>query len=228
MADMDAPQTQRTVKVTGRTRDLVILVDRGVYALTHHWVAFVNALLLLYLAPAFAAPMLLASGHETASRVIYTLYGPPVCHQLPERSFFLYGPRPAYTFDELTAAGVQLSPNTLERRRFVGDAELGFKLALCQRDIALYGGMFFFGVLFALLARKWLKPLPWWGLALFALPLAADGFTQLFGLRESTPELRVVTGLLLSAGGVWFAYPYVEATMQDLRRSVATKLHLPL
>jgi len=220
--------THSTVKVTGRTRDLVILVDRGVYLLTCHWVAFVNALLLLYLLPAFAAPMLLAGGHAGTSRLLYTLYGPPVCHQLPERSFYLFGPRTTYSYEDLTAAGVELSPNTLERRRFVGDAALGYKMAFCERDLALYGGVFFFGLLFALLARKWLKPLPWWGLVLFALPIAVDGFTQLFGLRESTPELRVVTGLVMAAGGVWFAYPYVEATMLDLRKSVAAKLHLPL
>lgn len=225
MANMPTPGT---VKASGRTRDLVILVDRGVYLLTHHWVAFVNALLLLYLLPAFAAPMLLAGGHAGASQLLYTLYGPPVCHQLPERSFFLYGPRVAYSYEDLTAAGVALSPNTLERRRFVGNAELGYKMAFCERDLALYGGMLFFGMLFALLARKWLKSLPWWGLALFALPLALDGFTQLFGLRESTPELRVITGMVMAAGGVWFAYPYVEATMLDLRKSVAAKLHLPL
>lgn len=39
------------------------------------------------------------------------------------------------------------------------------------------------------------------GLVLF-LPTALDGFTQLFGMRESNNRLRVVTGILLGIGAV--------------------------
>jgi quinol-cytochrome oxidoreductase complex cytochrome b subunit len=63
-------------------------------------------------------------------------------------------------------------------------------------------------------------------LVLFLLPLAVDGLTQAMGLRESTPALRVLTGLTTSAGTVWFVYPYIEAAMLDLRRELERKLKL--
>jgi len=42
---------------------------------------------------------------------------------------------------------------------FRGDANVGYKVALCQRDIAIYGGILFAGLAFGAL-RKSLKPLP--------------------------------------------------------------------
>jgi uncharacterized membrane protein len=44
-----------------------------------------------------------------------------------------------------------------------------------------------------------------------ALPLAVDGLTQLTGLRESTWELRVATGVLFSAGLGWYVLPHLDA-----------------
>ncbi len=60
--------------------------------------------------------------------------------------------------------------------------------------------------------------MPVWLFILLVLPMAIDGFTQLFGLRESTPGLRFITGALMGAATVWFAYPYVEEAMSDVVR----------
>jgi len=38
------------------------------------------------------------------------------------------------------------------------------------------------------------------------LPMAWDGTTQLFGWRESTWALRVITGTLFGGGTVWFSF----------------------
>ena len=61
--------------------------------------------------------------------------------------------------------------------------------------------------------------MPLWLFALFVLPAAVDGFTQLFGLRESTWYLRLITGALFGTGLVWLAYPFVEEAMNDVART---------
>jgi uncharacterized membrane protein len=45
---------------------------------------------LLILAVAFAAPALAAGGHAFSARAAYAFFG-AVCHQMPERSFYLLG-----------------------------------------------------------------------------------------------------------------------------------------
>ena len=52
--------------------------------------ASVSAGALLILAVMFAAPWLAAGGHEFAARAAYAFFG-AVCHQMPERSFYLHG-----------------------------------------------------------------------------------------------------------------------------------------
>lgn len=211
--------------VTGRTRDIVIAADKAIYWLTFHWVALFNIALLVVIVPMFLAPALMHAGQERAGRFLYVLYA-PTCHQLPERSFFLFGEKPVYSWDELAAAGMEPAGSPYQRRQFLGTPEIGYKLAVCQRDVVIYLGLVLFGVIYSLGPRRWLKPLPLWGLALFLLPLAFDGLTQALGVRESTPALRILTGLTTSAGTVWFVYPYIEAAMVDLRRELERKLKL--
>src|SRR5207253_8557877 len=68
---------------------------------------------------------------------------------------------------------------------------LGYQVAFCYRNTALYGGAALFGAMYGL-ARdhnvSWLvwlkKPISWWWLVLFLLPIAIDGFSHMFGLRD--------------------------------------------
>jgi uncharacterized membrane protein len=85
----------------------------------------------------------------------------------------------------------------------------GYQMAMCQRNVAIYAAMGLGGVLFALVRRRW-KPLSWRWYLVALLPIAVDGFTQLFGLRESNWELRLLTGSLFGAATVWFAYPHLD------------------
>jgi hypothetical protein len=41
--------------------------------------------------------------------------------------------------------------------------------------------------------------------------MALDGFTQLFGWRESTWELRVSTGLLFGLASGWLVLPHLDS-----------------
>ncbi|MDE3078139.1 MAG: DUF2085 domain-containing protein, partial [Chloroflexota bacterium] len=86
---------------------------------------------------------------------------------------------------------------------------LGQQMAYCERNTAIYGSMAVAGLLWGRYGRKLtgLHPLLY---GLLVMPMAVDGFTQLFGLRESTWQLRVLTGTLFGVASVWFALPIVR------------------
>ena len=86
---------------------------------------------------------------------------------------------------------------------------LGHQMAFCSRNFSLYGSIWLGSMIFRF-ARHHLRPLKWYYLILFLLPMALDGGTQLFGWRESNDTLRVITGVLFGLGIAWFALPFVE------------------
>jgi uncharacterized membrane protein len=91
----------------------------------------------------------------------------------------------------------------------------GYQIAFCQRDVAIYGAMFLTGLFYAT-RRGRVRHLRLWVYLLALVPIALDGGTQLFGWRESTWELRVLTGALFGVTSVWFLFPYMESTIDEL------------
>ncbi len=89
---------------------------------------------------------------------------------------------------------------------------LGHQLGLCARNFSIYASMFL-GSLTFVLSKKRLPGIPWWVWLLFMLPIALDGISQMFGLRESTWYLRVITGTLFGLGNVWFALPLMQKSL---------------
>jgi uncharacterized membrane protein len=90
----------------------------------------------------------------------------------------------------------------------------GHQLGLCERNFSIYTSMFLGSLVFAL-SKKRLPGIPWWVWVLMLLPIAVDGITQMFGLRESTWELRVITGTLFGLGNVWFALPLMQKSLLE-------------
>jgi len=90
----------------------------------------------------------------------------------------------------------------------------GHQLGFCQRNLAIYGSMFL-GSLVFVATKKRLPGIPWWLWLLLVLPMAWDGTTQLFGWRESTWSLRVITGTLFGVGTVWFVLPLVHRLLNE-------------
>ncbi len=190
-----------------------------------HWLAVLNLWWFLYVGVSFLAPVLMKVGAEGPARLIYLAYQ-PLCHQLPYRSWYLFGERPFYSMEELLRRGV--APELLVPHGYIGDAVLGYKGALCQRDTAIYGTIFLAGLAFALTRRRW-RPLPFWAYLLFGLaPVALDGGIQFvtqvlvllfptagFVAIESTPWRRVVTGALFGLMTVWLVYPYVHQATRE-------------
>ncbi|HRE29345.1 MAG TPA: DUF2085 domain-containing protein [Anaerolineales bacterium] len=234
------------LRATGDARKAVIGIDRWFYRLARHWLAVINFFVFIYVGLPFLAPVLMYAGQDRAARIIYTLYS-PLCHQLASRSWFLFGEQAAYPKDQFIArTGIDLdsTPGMLQARAFVGDATFGFKTAFCQRDIAIYGAILVVGLLYAVPAvQRWLKPMPVWLWVVLGLgPIALDGFSQLFSSypytaipvisdifaflpeRESTPELRTLTGLIFGASCAWLAFPYLRESFTEMKDQLAEKL----
>jgi uncharacterized membrane protein len=212
-----------------RPRDFESNVSRVASALVlgiaRHWLAIFNVAWGTYVLLPFLAPVLMNMGWIAPARVIYAVYS-IMCHQLPDHSYFLFGPEAAPNELTLEAGGMAAGLGPLAQRQFVGNELLGFKVAICQRDVAIYGSVLAAGLLFALVrSRLPTLSLRWYLLLL--IPMALDGGTQLFGWRESTWLLRTLTGALFGAASVWLAYPYIDEAMQDVveteeqRRSAA-------
>jgi len=210
---------------TGRTAARVAAaVDRLVGWLARHWLALFNAAVAVFVGLPFAAPTLMAAGLTGPAQAIYLVYR-PTCHQLPERSFFLFGAQNIYTVAELEATGaLPAGLNLLQREflRWIGDPESGYKVAICERDVAIYGSILLGGLMYDL-ARAYCAAkarraprLSIKGYLILLIPMVIDGGSQLVGLRESTWLLRIVTGGLFGLATVWLAYPYVEDAMQDV------------
>ena len=72
----------------------------------------------------------------------------------------------------------------------------GVPMPICARCTGIYAG-FLLGVFLMFAVRKLHRlRLPAWLAVALVAPLFIDGVTQGIGLRESTNELRVITGLL--------------------------------
>jgi uncharacterized membrane protein len=117
-------------------------------------------------------------------------------------------------------AAIGLDPFT-----FSGAPGYGWKLAFCERDLAIYLSLLVFGVWYA--RRRGIAELSWQGYCLLALPMALDGFTQLFGWRESTWELRVATGALFGAASSWLLFPRFDAALRRYPPEAACAPVLP-
>jgi uncharacterized membrane protein len=225
-------RVQRGQNVTGS--------DKFSYWLSEHYMLLFNGLLLLYIGLPFLAPVLMKAGATAPARVIYTIYS-PLCHQLTFRSFFLFGEQPYYpralahvpgevTFEQATGFD---SNDFADARSFVGNEQIGYKVALCERDVAIYLSILLFGIIFSVTGKR-IKSIPWYLWILIGIiPIAIDGGSQLTSalssvpswlpVRESTPPLRVLTGVLFGVTTAWYLFPFIEEGMRETRGILARK-----
>ena len=209
--------------------------DRLTLMISKHYMLLFNLVMALYVGLPFLAPVMMHNGLTFPAAIIYKIYR-PLCHQLTFRSFFLYGEQPYYPRALANVPDVlsyeeyfhQDPVNLNFAREFTGDQVTGYKVALCERDIGIYGSFLLFGILFHLTGKKMPK-IPWYIWILFGIiPIGLDGTSQLPGLissvlpswvpiRESTPVLRLLTGAMFGITTAWYLYPMVEETMKDAR-----------
>ena len=116
-----------------------------------HWLALAIAFLLLYSGLPVGGALLKAAGWDAAAQVIYQPYK-ALCHTYGFRSFFLFGEQTVYSraeFEQQTGIDTTTARGLLAARNYQGDARVGYKVALCQRDMAIYPAMALGGLLFA-------------------------------------------------------------------------------
>lgn len=198
---------------------LQIAILSAALVVARHWLTALNAMVAVFIALALLAPLLMANGQARTAAAIYDVYR-LTCHQQPERSYFLGGPRLVYSPAQITES-TELRPLA----GFTGNTELGYKMAFCQRDLATYAAILLFGLLWPRLRRR-LPRLPLRAYLALLLPLAVDGLSQAAGLRESTWLLRTLTGGLFGFATAWMLLPELEAAMADAVRSLSTRLQV--
>lgn len=198
--DQSATAAKRPLPPWGRV--LIVAFQRGAAFFSRHWLLFVNGFWGLLLLGALLPPAFMALGWEGAAKVGYTIYS-FTCHQLPERSFFLFSPQGTAVMHDLgtlVAAGAD-SSDLLRLRQFVGSPTLGWKLGFSDRMVSMYGGAFLAGLLFWLASRRRpVQPIPIWLLLLLILPMALDGTSHLIsevtqlGFRDTNAWARPLFG----------------------------------
>ncbi len=244
LQSLDAEGYEQLVR---RSREITT-ADRVSYWISRHYLAVINLMLLLYVGVPFLAPVLMKAGLPGVAGIIYTGYS-PLCHQFGFRSWYLFGEQAYYPLADAGLSGVKDFESAtgivglhdasgwarLQARQFRGNETVGYKVALCQRDVAIYASMLLFGSIFAVTGRRFksMHWLLWFALALG--PIGLDGFSQLISqfswpvlteilpYRESTPLLRTLTGFLFGFATAWFAFPNIEENMVEVRNSYFRK-----
>ena len=181
-----------------QTRRRIILMKRVVLGFARHWLLFVNLLIVVWVGLPWLAPVFMHLGWSSAAKAVYLIYSFQ-CHQLPERSYFLFGRQAMYSLAEIQTVW-QSTENPLVLRQFIGNPEMGWKVAWSDRMVSMYTSILLGGLLYGLV-RKQLKPLSFWMFALLLLPMGIDGGTHMVsdlaglgdGFRDTNIWLQTIT-----------------------------------
>jgi uncharacterized membrane protein len=207
----------------------------------------------LYAGLPWLAPVLMRLGWRQPAEAIYTVYSTQ-CHQLSQRSYFLFGPKLMYAADEL---GIGAGPaDFMALRAYRGTEALGWKVAWSDRMAAMYSTLFVSLAAARLLSTR-IRPLPVWAFLLLLLPMAIDGGTHFLsdlsgfgqGFRDTNlwladltggrlaagfyggdawgsfnAAMRLATGVLFGLGVAWFAVPRIEASFRAAGEADAASL----
>ena len=215
--------------------------------IVYHWPVLLAALTGVWVTLPWLAPVLMRAGATGPAYLIYLLYSPQ-CHQLPQRSYFLFGERLMVPLADILAVTGPRDPLTL--RWFLGTPELGWKVAWSDRMVSLYTPLFLGVVVYALVGRHWRLPRWSWALLLPYLPLLTDGLSHAIddtfrlGIRADNTWLaaltgnlfapafyagdavgsfnwwaRLLTGLLAGFAFVWQVYPLLDRGFATMTRT---------
>jgi uncharacterized membrane protein len=220
-------------------------------ALTTNWLSIFLVLYGVFVFLPFLAPVMMAWHLPALAKPIYFVYS-FFCHQLPERSLFFFGPRWMYPIDAIQAAW-QRTDNPLILRQFIGNPQMGWKVAWSDRMISMYGGVWLAALVWVLLGKRAPK-VPIWAFVLLALPMALDGGTHFLsdfsgiaaGFRYTNVWLAVLThhyfpqsfyvGDALGSFNSWmrwlsgllFSFGLVGWAFPSIRDSLSQTIQLPL
>src|SRR5574340_1212819 len=190
-------------------------INRWVYKFAKYWILSFSLLIGLEVGLPFLAPVLMAAGLEFPARIIYGIYS-FLCHQLPQRFYFLFCQQFTYSLADIHVAW-QNTTNFTILRQFIGTPEMGWKLAWSDRMVSMYTSILLFGWLWYPL-RKRIRPLRLSGFLMLLFPMALDGFSHMVsdfagigqGFRDSNAWLAALTGGAMPAdfyaGDAWGSF----------------------
>ncbi|HRQ40935.1 MAG TPA: DUF2085 domain-containing protein [Chloroflexota bacterium] len=249
MTPSPSPPRNPKPAVTGWQRAIVLALQKLVYGLARYWYFLFMAAASIFLILGFLAPALQAQGYDEAGTAVYRFLAPHN-HQLPQRSYFLFGQSGflrSYSLEQIIAFGAD--PQQLQA--FTGNAQIGYKTALNHRMIAIFAGMVMGGLVWGL--RRGRPSLSLFAFLLFTLPLLLDSFSHMAseagsGFRDSNNWLviltggmgtavfytgttigtanwwlRTLTGLLFGLGLVWFTFPRFANYFAGVRMQLERK-----
>lgn len=157
---------------SAKDRSMAVILNRIVYAFSRRWFVLIMILMGFWVGLPWLAPIFMRFGWEKSAKAIYFLYSFQ-CHQLPQRSFFLFGQQEMYSLKQIQATW----KNTYDLvilRQFIGTVEMGYKVAWSDRMVSAYTSIPLFALLWWSFRRR-LRALTLWGLLLFAIPMVIDG-----------------------------------------------------
>jgi len=184
--------------------------DRFTIWIQRHWLFLFGAVVGTWVMLPWLAPVLMWLGFPAGGEAIYRGYT-VFCHQLPERSYFLFGPQPMYSFSDIGLVWQYTDISGL--RKFIGTPDMGFKVAWSDRMVSFYTPMFLGAFMMGysrlknrrrtgnLAATSGWKFLPLWLFLLTLLPLALDGGSHFVsdiinfgsGFRDTNAWLAILT-----------------------------------
>lgn len=189
------PQVRRAIQIKK--------VSRWINA---HWLGIALVLFFVFNLGAWTAPALMKLKMERAANIVYTIYS-PLCHQMAQRSFFLFGEKPMYTPEEMGIPSTgNMGAEMLMSRQFRGNSSLGWKVAWSDRMVYMYCANWLALLILVIISRyRTVKPISIWLLMLALLPMAIDGGTHMLsdtaglfaGFRYNNEWLATLTGHLL-------------------------------
>lgn len=189
--------------------------DRFVLWFNQHWILAFGILFGGFILTPFLAPVFMAIGWDAPGKVIYWIYS-FLCHQLPQRSYFLFGSKISYSLSEIQAVWENTN-NFVNLRQFVGNSQMGWKVAWSDRMVSMFTSIWLLGIIWGLFKKK-IKQLPLWGFILLLLPMAIDGTTHFIsdlagigqGFRDTNSWLIPLTSNLMGTnfymGDAWGSF----------------------
>ncbi len=197
---------------------LTKIIDRLADWLITHWLLVALTAIGVWNLLPWLTPLFMELGWIFPARVVHTAYV-AFCHQLPQRSWFLFGDQFTYSYDQIVFAMTGSSEHVLPltMRGFIGTPEMGWKLAWSDRMISFYGGWLLVGLIYAVLRPRWRG----FGLTLaivLMFPMLVDGVTHMvsdlgglrIGFRESNVWLAMLTNYAFApefyAGDQWGSF----------------------
>jgi uncharacterized membrane protein len=188
----------QNVTISTGKRAFAIASNRLSYRLCQYWILIFTLVYGAFVGLPFLAPIFMHWGWTLPAKIIYTIYS-FLCHQLPERSFFLFGPKAMYSIGEIAQTHWNVG-NLGLLRQFIGAPQLGWKVAWSDRMVSMFTSILFFAWAWWPL-RKRIRPLPLWALALQLVPMAIDGGTHMLsdilgwgnGFRDTNAWLATLT-----------------------------------